>query len=54
MNITRTYENIQRRIHADVALVCELMVAKHYRADSSPKCNAKPPFLAQQTPPMAV
>lgn len=35
MNITRTYENIQRRIHTDVALVCELVAAKHYRADSS-------------------
>ncbi|MEX9941989.1 molecular chaperone [Providencia rettgeri] len=25
-----------------------------YLADSSPKCNAKPPFLAPQTPPKVV
>ncbi|UNH26264.1 hypothetical protein MNY64_10285 [Moellerella wisconsensis] len=25
-----------------------------YKADSSPKCNAKPPFLAPQTPPKVV
>lgn len=31
--------------------VTELKLAQ---ADSSPKCNAKPPFLAPQTPPKVV
>ncbi|HCA3884888.1 TPA: hypothetical protein MPK85_005659 [Salmonella enterica] len=32
----------------------ERSIKKIFWADSSPKCNAKPPFLARQTPPMAV
>lgn len=41
MNITRTYENIQRRNHADVALVCELVAAKHYNTGSGTRTARK-------------
>ncbi len=33
---------------------CATGVANAAMADSSPKCNAKPPFLAPQTPPKVV
>ncbi|WP_426207073.1 FimD/PapC N-terminal domain-containing protein [Providencia sp. PROV272] len=38
----------------DKSYINSLGIKEKYMADSSPKCNAKPPFLAPQTPPKVV
>ncbi len=39
---------------AQIIFLLLAIITKQQTADSSPKCNAKPPFLAPQTPPKVV